>query len=459
MIISKDLLREEKREDGYCQVVIRISHNEKNSIVRTDVYALENDWDSEIRRLTDADCDNLTKNEQIDSMYRRIAGHVQSSIDNLLDSNFEDILTPYYISEPNSEDNKPESKKIHFSDLVKKKVDSCVSFNTKRGYESFGRYILRRLENDPEIKDINQEFTNKFIEAIDTDYNGSESMRRFMFSRFNAVINLAKDIGDLPLTTRIQLPPYSLLPSVRNLSGEEIYYIVDAFIESMTGDAEIERKTTKALGLFVLDIAFQGLAPVDLANLKVKSLEFSTLHAIEKNPRRYEEDEAYRIEYESKENRMEVVTLSTTRKKTGRPVEVVASILGIEKYLRHLIKGKSPDDFLLDCFQNGKSYTSTQKQNRLANYFNKIAKYLNAALEDYYKRHNLGHPKRVTFYFARHAFCNLADNLDVPRHIIQDLVGHRSSVLETNYLRPISRWEQAMVSHKLLSHYFSETDS
>ena len=37
MIICKDLLREEMREDGYCPVVIRIQHNGKTRFVQTPV--------------------------------------------------------------------------------------------------------------------------------------------------------------------------------------------------------------------------------------------------------------------------------------------------------------------------------------------------------------------------------------------------------------------------------------
>ncbi len=447
MIIAKDLLREEMREDGYCQVVVRVSHNDKLNIVNTAVFAKEEDWDDEICRICDNVSDCKMKNEQIDSIYRRIAGHVQSFIDSLIHDNFEEILTPYYI------DDKKREQKKRFSDLVQLKVDSCVSLNTKRGYESFGRYMMRHKDLNPELKDISREFTNKFVETVDKDYGDCSSMRRFMFSRFNAVISLARECGHISMASRISLPPYSLLPSARNLTDEEISNIFDAFSDRMREDPQIEDYTTYALGLFILDIAFQGLAPVDLANLKVKSLNFKTMHNIEKNNRRYN-DEFYRNEYDSNHKSLDVVTVSTSRKKTGRPVEIVASVAGIEPFIRKLINGKSPEDYLIDCYETGREYNLSQRQNRLANYFNKIARYFNSGIKEYYRKHELGKSKRITFYFARHAFCNLVDSFDIPRHIIQMMVGHRSSVLETSYLRPITQWEQAEISHKLLTNFF-----
>lgn len=448
MIITKMLLKDKMRKDGYCPVVIRISHNDKFSEINTAVFAKSEDWDADLCRLTDSDIDCRAKNLQIDSIYRRISGQIQSFIDSVLDENFDSLLTPYYIERSNI------SSKKHFSDLVKNKVESCVSYNTRRGYESFGRYVARRMQEDPAADDINQNFTNKFIETINEDYKDKESMRRFMFSRFNAVINMAKDSGDICKAAKIALPHHSTLPTVRNLSNEEISCIFDAYKERIISDPEISSCVTKALGLFVLDIAFQGLAPVDLANLKIKSIEYKTLHHYEKNFRRYKEDADYRRIYDSMENNMRIVAVNTMRKKTGRPVEVISSIIGIYPFLRKLTDGKSPDDYLLDCFDPNKNYSMSQRQNRLANYFNRKAKYLNQGIEEYYRKHGLGKPCRVTYYFARHAFCNLANGMDVPKHIIQMMVGHRSSVLEASYLRPITHWEQAELSQKLLGSYF-----
>lgn len=67
------------------------------------------------------------------------------------------------------------------------------------------------------------------------------------------------------------------------------------------------------------------------------------------------------------------MTLSTTRKKTGRPVVIVASTIGIEGFIRKLMAGKKDDDYLLSCFNPSVCYSASQRQNRLANYFNMMA--------------------------------------------------------------------------------------
>lgn len=465
MIISKELYQEAKRPDGSCPVMICVYHNGKTRRVNTSIYINEGFWnpyDGTVRTMAS---DHKLKNEIIESSYRRISGKIQTMIDTMLDEKLDDLLADSgyhapFLEESIEEDGgkdmqqRQDSNEGCFLDLIDQKAASSVSHNTRRGYEGFRRYVEKRFGSGPAIACINQDFTNQFVAAIDSDYKDSESMRRYMISRYNAIVNFGRDSGLISKRLKIALPPYYLLPANRNLSGEEICNVFSAFIEAISRDPDIKKKETEALGVFVLDIAFQGLAPVDLANLKVKALSFTVIHAIDKNPRRYMEDEEYRRMYDAPQNRIRAVTLSTTRKKTGRPVHIVASTVGIECFIRKLTEGKNPEDYLLSCFDPTFDYSPSQRQNRLANYFNMMARNLNKALGKYYQRHNLGACRRVTFYFARHAFCNLVDSMDVPRHIIQNMVGHRSSVLETSYLRPISLWEQAKISHTLLSRYF-----
>lgn len=465
MIISKELYKEAKRPDGSCPVMICVYHNGKTRRVNTSIYIKEGFWNPYDCTIKTIASDHKLKNEIIESSYRRVSGKIQAMIDTMLDEKLDELLADsgyhapladVFLPEDDERDISARQKENAecFLDLIDRKAASSVSHNTRRGYEGFRRYVEKRFGCGPTVGSIDQDFTNRFVAAIDSDYKDSESMRRYMISRYNAVVNFGRDSGLIPKRLKIALPPYYLLPANRNLTGEEICNVFSAFIEAINRDPDVKKKETEALGVFVLDIAFQGLAPVDLANLKVKSLNFTVIHAIDKNPRRYMEDEEYRKMYDAPQNRIKAVTLSTTRKKTGRPVHIVASTVGIERFIRRLTAGKNPEDYLLSCFDPTFDYSPSQRQNRLANYFNMMARNLNKALGKYYQIHNLGECRRVTFYFARHAFCNLVDSMDVPRHIIQNMVGHRSSVLETSYLRPISLWEQAKISHTLLSRYF-----
>lgn len=463
MIICKEIYTEGRRADDCCPVMIRVSHRGKIWRISTSVYIKECCWDAPAAQVNSDDDDYLLKNEFIDSMFRRVSGHIQQVIDDMLDNRLNDILFPLKDFEEESRQNDSEiqgdenqSESLPtFMTMIDLKIESAVSHNTRRGYEGFRRYVKKRFGDGPFIDEINQDFTNRFIETVNSDYHNSESMRRLMISRYNAIINIGRERGLIPNFLRIALPPYFLLPADRNLTGEEICNIFSAFQDAFHKDPNIHKNETLALGLFVLDIAFQGLAPVDFANIRVRSLNFTTLYGLTKNPQKYATDPAYRKRYDSPDNRLETVTLSTTRKKTGRPVQIIASTHGIGQFIMKLTEGKDADEYLLPCFDHRLHYTPAQKQNRLGNYFNMLARNLNNGISKYYRKHKLGTARHITFYFARHAFCNLVDSLDIPRHIIQHMVGHRSSVLENSYLRPITPWEQAKISHIILTRYLT----
>lgn len=438
MIIIKNINHECVRPDGTRQVVIQIKHGHKAFLLPTPIYTLKEYWDPISQQLSPLAPDYEIKNEIIESVYRRIVGKIQNFLDCVLENNLDHLLANLNY-ETTLEANEC------FSDLIRDKMKATLSINTKRGYSSFLKYIERRFGAGPVLEGLNQEFANKFIAAVDSDYSGKESMRRLMLSRFNAVVNYGRSSGKLSSALKISLPPYSLLRAERNLSKRELRNIFDAYYTAIVSDPQIEKPETMALGIFIIDIAFQGLAPVDLAHLKIKDLRFVTLNDSPDS----ESSEGY-----PSDGGLDVVMCRTVRKKTGRPVHIVSSLLGIRPFLEALIKDRNDDDYLLHCFRNDMLYTPTQKQNRLSNYFNKMTHHLNCAISKYYKAHNLKEPRRVTYYFARHAFCNMVDSMDIPRHLIQYMVGHKTSVLETNYLRSITPWEQAEISHQLLSQYF-----
>ena len=75
-----------------------------------------------------------------------------------------------------------------------------------------GRYVEKTFWKDGNSKH-QPDFTNRFVSAIDEDYGKSESMRRFMISRYNAVVNFGRDSGLIPKGVKIALPPYYLLPA------------------------------------------------------------------------------------------------------------------------------------------------------------------------------------------------------------------------------------------------------
>lgn len=453
MTISKNLLTDSSRPDGKYAVCIVISLQNIKRMVNTNVYVDEGAWDAAANAISEVDPDYVIKNEMIESFYRRVVGKLQAYMDNALATGIDKALASF---NPSVADEKTSG--VSFLDVVMMKARSSRSINTRRSYECLQRYMLDRLPQTASADNLNLDFSQDFQTVVDNDVKLGETTRQLLLTKFNAVVRYGKEYGYFTSCRNVRLPLKHRSISDRNLSDRELGVIFAAYAEAASSDSKFSQNTTIALGLFVLDIAFQGLAPVDLANLKVESVKVERIYNDRFKSARYSNDNANHDLSDMSADSLEIANISTCRTKTGQPVRIVSSTLGIAPFLEWLMSGKSPHDYLLPCYNINKEYTPSQRQDKLANYFYKMACCLNQAIGDYCRLHGQSEMRRVTFYFARHAFCNLVDSLDIPRHYIQGMIGHRSTVLDNNYIRPLSPWEQATISHTVLRRYFSDKE-
>lgn len=461
MIISKEIYLQRPLPSGNYPIVIRVSHLGKDKIIDTFVCCQRRHWDASHNTVSHHDAAHCMKNNHIDSLYRRIAGNIQAYLDKMLEENLESLLNNIYdgndtrthsVEKKRKVSSEPSQKSgfdspnpsLSFSALIKEKISSISSLNTRRGYEGFLRYFSSNFDNNLSLENLNENFVDMFRKKLEENYPAQGSMRHLLSSRLNAVINFGKGKGVIPQNFSCKLPNYPLFPSERNLSEKELCKIFSLFKLKIREDPSLEESSTLSLALFILDIAFQGLAPTDLASLRIRDLSFS----------RVSTSNTRLLGGAASEDDIDVVSIKTLRKKTGFPVSIVAPIEPVKMILSALMRGKANDDYLLPCFNKDKTYSSEQRQNRLANFFYKLSVALNKVLEDSGYRILSG---KITFYFARHAYCNLVDSMDVPRHLIQHLIGHRVTVLERSYLRRITPAEQAAISLRIFAMLDSKT--
>nr|WP_303917358.1 hypothetical protein [Bacteroides intestinalis] len=112
-----------------------------------------------------------------------------------------------------------------------------------------------------------------------------------------------------------------------------------------------------------------------------------------------------------------------------------------------MCKGKTKDDYLINCFKANRKYTEKQFHNRCGNYFLQLANKLNPFL------HEVNISQRVTYYIARHAFINAMDKMNIPHDLIRKMVGHKLNTLEKNYINKPTDWEQSEVIYKVFNDY------
>lgn len=435
MIISKELDTNKLLPSGLHPVRIVVAHNSRRYIVETGVATSENMWDKERGLIKSSNPNSKFENEVIESQWRRVAGKIQSFIDYHLDSGLAEIFktdinatsvwTPTLIA------------------VTDMKIESLRNINTRRGYVTFRNFLSRNFEHKCALENIDQNFANRFFGIIEREYPLNVATRHLLISRLKSICNFAFRLH-LMQSPDIQYPNYKYRPLKRSLSEASVKFIFDTYSRVSKKDSKFKSAGTFSLGLFVLDIAFQGLAPVDLASLKINQIRFVNIP----NENCDAVDSAgNHTDY------IKGIRIQTMRKKTGEPVTIIAADEFVGDFVRCLMKDKEKDDYLIPCFDKDEHYSEKKRQNRLSNYFHKRTLHLRRELQRSPGKGRGEDFSDITFYYARHAFCNIADGLDLPRHQIQTLVGHKRNVLERSYLRDLSEWEQVMISYKIFKKF------
>lgn len=301
-----------------------------------------------------------------------------------------------------------------FIDAIRAKQDSCRALNTRRHYATLLRFFIANFGDQVRCSDIDRRFVLHFAETVGLRKASRPAMGRLLCSWFAAVCRHAMERGLIPadLSLRMRLP--SARPVDRHLLPEDQEALIAECRRLVTAsNSDRNSASVHAAAIFLLDIALQGLAPVDLAEITVGMFlpdRAGTVWIVE-----------------------------TRRRKTGVPVRIVIDREAAAPLLEPLLRNRRPDEYLIDCFQRDKEYTETQRQNRIANYFHKLATALPRVSG-----------RQVTLYYARRIYCDIVDSLDIPHHQLRKLIGHAPGVLERHYLRPLSLAEHRAISRALL---------
>ena len=213
MIITKELYRDKPVASTLYPVIVRVRHLGKEKIVFTSVNVFRKHWDSRHCIVNRHDSSHKIKNEIIESTFRRIAGNIQNYIDDFLTSNLDNIIKSI------DDDRKPRQLLPHpdissltchqlkslspsstttFAGLIREKIDSSRTLNTRRGYETLLRYYYLKFEEGPFLNNMTTESINVVLRQIENDYSKASTMKRVLSSKLNAVINYGKETGHLP---------------------------------------------------------------------------------------------------------------------------------------------------------------------------------------------------------------------------------------------------------------------
>ena len=332
-------------------------------------------------------------------------------------------------------------------------------FNTATGYKTLLNVIKRYTDNDDiELFEVDTAWVRDFESYLRTKYKDT-SIRKF-FDGLKAIMNYAVSKGYIeksPLENYSYIRKLDTRTKKRALSLPEITkimrYYADTYgvLGNKKPNIEVckkhywnksfkrrgETKLTPidaeqlSISLFLCSYLMQGLALVDLANLKWK--DFQDFEIVNKD--KYIRDSAmYGADYaETHKEVKEYYKIEIARTKTGHPVRIIVEqtlllpyTLPFTKGLKGLSDEEYDDTYVFPIFADMDD-TPSKKFGRMT-----YATYLvNYNLKRVGERLGI---EGITFYSARHSYASNLYHSNVPMGLIAQNMGRNPAEIET-YLK------------------------
>ena len=473
--ISVLLYTSKELANGEHHIMLRVTYNKQRKYKGLGVSCTEKDWNekkSEVRSThpNAVDINTIIRRERKnaeDVVLTLEKSGVQYSVASILNA-----LTRVV----------PVNKTIYglFDERVTFFKDKAGQYNTATGYTTLLNIIKRYTDyNDVELFDIDGNWIRDFEAYLRTKYKDT-SIKKF-FDCLKAAFNYAvsKDyIKQSPLEGYTHIRKLDTRTKKRALSLPEIAklhkYYFDTYGFNGKGKVDLEitkkhywnkkfqrRGTTKltpidaeqlSLCLFMCSYYMQGLALVDMANLKwadmqdfevedkQKFLSDTALHGVEYAQEHKQVTNYYKIE--------------VARSKTNHPVRIIVEesvlmpfLLPFTDDLKGLTDEEEDDTYVFPIY-SAQDNTPSKKFGRMT-----YATYL---INNNIKRvgEKLG-IKGITFYSARHSYASNLYHNNVPIGLIAQNMGRNTAEIET-YLKEFE--DEKIITANKLSYITEQTE-
>ena len=441
--LSIELFKGKKLKNKTYPLLFRLYSNGNKKYKASGISTLPKYWNANKRRLTCREDDYKSKNDFLIQEYNRITERIKWFVNNNIEFDLEFILSNLSLE---SYESGPVANKdfdsSNFIDIMKMRANSRTRFKTRENNKCLCNTISKLYNQKITTSSINQLFVNNFRSKVD-QLNSTASLKNSLLLFFKSSYEfgvLNKWIKD-PYNFKIKLF-HVKRSNNREMPFEEITEIINAYkIHLMS-----ERGFCGCFGLslFILDMSFQGLSPFDLSNLKIKDLELIEIKKNSINYERYKTNSDYKRRCDLNQEYKLVLKIKAFRSKTNIEVPICTDIYPILPIIYYLVQNKSKNDYLLNCYSKNKTYTENQLHIRSEHYFQSLSKDLNKTLIQYNNTH-LTSIRKLTFYYARHCFINYLDHMNISRHLIRKMIGHKQNSLDDYYINRITDWEQATI--------------
>lgn len=452
MQVGIECFKGKKLIDNTHPIAIRITHHGKTKYKFLGISCRPQHWDSKKKRITCRASNYREYNEIIQTCYQNISERAKYFVENDYEIDLEYILSDKNLNAYNVAESEALFNNFNpnlFVDIIKARIQSYTKVKTQENYKAFLNVMLRLYGEELKTNRINQVFITDFRNRIDSE-GYSANHKNSLIKCFTSCYKYACANGWINNPMLITIKKFVHTTTNRDISNADFSAIVNLYKKDIYFSPK-EYKGYKALCLFILDIMMQGIAPFDLAKIKIEDLILKTIPKIDVDIELMNNSQEYRDKMQQEQEYKDVIIINTYRQKTSRYVPICSDYNTARHILYFLCKGKRKEDYLIDCFNINKEYSEKQLHNRVGVYFMNNANELNTYLQSHSEIVNHRISNRVTYYTARHAFINHLDEIGTPHSLIRKMVGHKDNSLEKSYINKPTEWEQADIIYKIFN--------
>lgn len=441
MKVGIELFKGKLLSDGRNPIAIRLTDKSKTKYKMIGISCIAKNWNNDKKKITCREVDYKIKNQIIKERFDETYYRAEWFLKNNIEIDFEYILSNKPLELYTNNDNTNLDYR-NFIDIIKARIQSYDKIKTRENYQSFLKLMIKLYDDYININEVNQAFALRFRAKLD-ELGFSSNHKNGMIKCFTSSYKFGVENRWIVNPYTISLKKYPYQAENRDITNQDFTKIISLFKKHIQANFNMSR--FESLALFCLDIAFQGLAPFDLAKIKIKDLELCTIKRIDEDYEQFNNDIDYRKYIAKKQQIRNVIKINTYRAKTNTIVPICCDYSTIRPVLYYLCKGKTKDDYLVNCYNSKKNYNEKQLHNRCGNYFMNQSIKLNSLINE------LSISNKVTFYIARHAFINCLDKKNISHDLIRKMVGHKSSTLEKSYINKPTDWEQADIIFQIFN--------
>lgn len=451
MIIRTELNTSRALKDGTYPVTILFQHSNKQNRIKTGLTCKKGAAYWKNGKFTSKVNDYKNKNKILENILLQYNTRKQQIEDADQEVTFE-LLT----------NNEPLIKRDshNFVSIVKEK-GSELSYSQKIFYDNVSELLRNKYGDFINVNEIDQKWFDSFRKLIDVEKGTHNRMKNRILGAVGASLEFAVKMDYIEYHKVKEIRRFNAPINTHklNITDKEFSAVMNAYKKDVVagGNPKLTKDQEEAFALFMLCMAFQGLNPLDIAKLKIKDLKFETIVKYDVNIEKYNNITTYKNKIDKKQMTREVVKVKTSRSKNGNPVFITSDKESMLHILEFFMKGKSENDYLVNCLQNGKDYDRDKIDDmkelgkRRKSYFESKSQIISKYMVKFFEREKLTEKfgnwdRKLSYQQFRHKFANMMRDRNYVTDDIRKYMGHigkPQQVLEKHYFEETPDWIQA----------------